>query len=1411
MGESFNTMNQFNRSSVWLTLAILLPGAAAAQGILPTNLQCEAKSNPIGITETSPRLSWQDIATPVSRGQYQTAYQIQVASSMAVLSGGQGDLWDTGEIATNQTKQISYAGAALTTDEVCFWHVRVRDGTGQPSAWSSPALWAVGILGTAVAQGQITWVAAGTFSDDSVLALAGAVSNEVYGVDFGGAGTQKTANGYTFSDYAVAGNMSIAGGGYGLYGGYLTGGSTTGDAALNAILTYGLYGSTANTGTLNNLTVGQAYTVLALLADTRGAAAGGTTFSVTDGVNFSPSQAYAFANGSPAVGGYIIGTFTAVATNQSYTVENLSGVENSQYNAILLEKNPTPSAPSGPTVVVGKWNGQWIGRDDAPSYRNTNDGKTYLAATQVRKDFNLSQLPTRAIMYVTSLGLVEPHLNGARVGADYFVPGWTDYNHRVYSRAYDVTRRLQAGANTMGAILGDGWFRGNISILGQNYYGTATRLCAELHLFYASGTNQVILSDGSWTAGFGPIRQSDIQSGEVYDARLEMAGWDSPGFTNASWVPVASGATLSPSISAAPAEPVGTNQPIVPIAITQPQPGLHVVNFGQNFAGWARLTLTNQLPGSTIVMHFAEWLKPDGTVFRDNLRSAAATDTYICKGGVETWEPHFTYHGFQYLEVQGLAQAPTTNTFTGVVVHSALAEAGSFQCSNYQINRIWTNMLWTMRANSFDIPTDCPQRDERMGWCDGTEVIRSGMFASQEESFLGKWYQDMVDGKLDATTFPQMAPTPHKGFGFASGWADSAVLLPYWVYQTYGDTRLASRFYGDMGDHLQHYSATAINFIGQSGSYGDWLAVDNSTPGNLVSTAFYAGCASEMAELAQTLGKTAAAATYRQLFTNICAAFRANFVAGDGTVGSGSESGYVLALYFNLLTPAQRTLAAAKLVGAVQAQNGHISTGMVTTHWLFPTLTSIGRSDLAYGMLAKTDYPSWGYWINLGATTMWEQWNSLNADGTFNTSCYNYPMDSLNHANLGTCTEWFYRGILGIDLLQPGFTKILIDPQIGGGLTFAQGYYDSINGRIASAWQFTNATLTLSVTIPANTTAEIHVPTTNAGAITESGVAAASSAGVTYTGVTNGAAVYTVGSGNYLFSSPYSAPTPPVMPNVVITTTNQIGSGTGAFYPGWAVVTNGSLIAGETPGTALGNFSEEVPGRNVDSLTAGGSLGISLITGTSGITTSTNYVTCGNGPGPDGSSAGSTIIYPLPGSTNGYDLTNITVYGGWADDGRDQQAYTVSYSTVTAPADFISLAAVNYNPSIGAGIQSATRVTLTESFGPLATNVAAVKFDFTSPGSENGYCGYAGITVFGVPSLARAVPAILNATFLGPNSVVMNIVGLVAGRNGVIQSTTNLASGVWVAETNFLATQPEAVFTISGLMAAQKFYRVVGY
>ncbi|MGA2749976.1 MAG: family 78 glycoside hydrolase catalytic domain [Verrucomicrobiota bacterium] len=1312
-------------------------------------------------------MSWQDVATVAgARGQYQTAYQIQVASSLQILANNGGDLWDAGQINTNQTAQIPYSGPALTTDQVCYWHVRVWDGNGQPSAWSAPASWTMGILTTG------DWVAQWIGRDDAPAWNTGSTflkGNWIWYPEGNPTVSAPVATRWFRKTFTVPAGTTVT--------------RAVATVAADNMATLYVNGQIALS--TENPNAWQQYGQ----ADFSAFLSNGTNVLAVAAVNTGTSPNPAGLLGSFDLA-YSNGQTNSFQTDGTWIAANELFTNWSQTNF-------TPSGWSNAMVLgtygISPWN---------------NFAKTYLAATQVRRDFTVSQLPSRAVLYVTGQGLVEPHLNGAKVGNDYFIPGWTDYHQRLYYRAYDVTSLLLQGSNTVGAILGDGWYRGNCAFDGQNFYGTKTRFLAELHLIYANGPTQIIASDASWQAGFGPIRQCDNQAGETYDARLELPGWDSPGFSNPAWTSVTTGGEISPTIQAHPAEPVRTNQTLVPIAITEPQPGLYVINFGQNISGWAFLQVSNQPAGRRIVMRFGEWLNPDGTVFRDNLRTAQAMDTYICKGSaVETWEPRFTYHGFQYLEAQGLAQPPTTSTFTAISVRSGLSDAGWFQCSNDQINHIYSNMLWSARDNYFDVPTDCDQRDERAGWCDGLEVIGTGMFNAQAESFLSKWSQDIADSKVRATTsdFGQQAPLVGD-FGFSAGWQDSVVFVPYGLYQTYGDLRPAQRFYTNMASHLAYYASNSSNFLGPNSGYGDWVAVDGSTPLNLISTAFYARCAAMMSEMAQALGKTSDAATYRLLFTNIRSAFQSNFVQTNGTVGSGSQGGYALALGFNLLTPAQSALVASNLAAAVSAQNGHPSSGMVTTHLLLPSLTSIGRSDLAFQMLAKTDYPSWGYEVSLGATSVWELWNSLDSDGTVNTSLDG--MNSLNHANFGTCAEWFYRGILGINQLEPGFAEILISPQIGGGLTWAQGSYQSIHGAIASQWQFTSNTLTLNVTIPANTSAVIQVPTTNADAITESGVPAADSPGVTYAGVSNGAAIYIVGSGKYLFSSSFSIPQ---TPSVIVTEMNQTGSGSGTFYPSWTEVTNGSLIAGRSPGTATGNFSEEMPGRNVNSLTASNSLGLSLINGTSGVTTSTNYVTCGNGTGPDGSRAGSTLIYNLRPGTNGYNLTNITVYGGWANNGRDQQAYTVYYSTVAAPNNFISLSAVNYTPLIADDIQSATRVSLTSSTGILASNVSEVKFDFTSPASENGYCGYAGITIFGTPTIPPAVPAALNGTFLSPDRFAMSVGSLVGGRNYTLQSTTNLASPVWSTETNFVAATAVVILTNFTTAATQKFYRVAAY
>jgi hypothetical protein len=777
-------------------------------------------------------------------------------------------------------------------------------------------------------------------------------------------------------------------------------------------------------------------------------------------------------------------------------------------------------------------------------------------------------------------------------------------------------------------------------------------------------------------------------------------------------------------IQANPAEPIQTNQLFVPVAYTQPQPGLYVANFGQNIAGWVRLQVTNQPAGRRIVMRFGERLNPDGTVFRDNLTTALAMDTYICKGGgVETWEPRFTYHGFQYMEVQGLAQPPSTNTFTAVSVRCALSNAGSFLCSNGQINQINSNMLWSVRDNYFAVPTDCPQRAERAGWCDGIEIMGTGMFYMQADSYFDKWSQDIVDTKARATQsdFGHQAPLVSDD-GFASGWQDSVVFVPYYLYQTYGDLRPAQRFYTNMVAHLAYYAAHSNGVIGPDEGYGDWVAVDTSTPLTLISTAYYAECASMMAEMAQALGKTSDAASYGQLFTNICAGFRSAFVTGNGTVGSGSEGGYALALAFNLLTPAQKNLVKNKLAAAVNAQDGNPSSGMVTTHLLLPALTEIGRNDLAYQMLAKTDYPSWGFEIGLGATTIFELWNGVNADGTVNTN--QDGMNSLNHANFGACAEWFYRDVLGIDRLSPGFAKILIDPQPGGGLTWAQGDYDSVQGLIGSAWQFTNETFTLNVTIPVNTTAEIHVPTTNASAITESGVLAESSPGVSYVGMSNGAAIYDIGSGSYSFSSPFSVPL------TLVTVSNQSfeadvaapGAAVTSVPTGWTAFNEGgptdigSENAGGTDYTIHDPLAAPADGNQfcyINMFDSGVTGGIFQDVG--GLQPNTTYnLTVAIGSRSD--RINSPGIISLIKGTNNTGVV-LATGGGLPGAQNSWQNYTVSFTTgPSVSGDLTVELSVAGNGTIQADFDNVQLSTTSVPVPPAMVNNYSFEFDAAAPG-----------------------------------------------------------------------------------------------
>ena len=740
--------------------------------------------------------------------------------------------------------------------------------------------------------------------------------------------------------------------------------------------------------------------------------------------------------------------------------------------------------------------------------------KQYLPAPYLRKEFTVATGVKRAIIYATAQGVYELSLNGQRVSNDVFMPGWTDYKQRIYYTAYDVTDLLKEGPNAIGAILGDGWFRGNISCIGQNKYGNKLRFKAQLHIDYDNGQSKILTTDSDWKASYGPILESDMQAGEVYDARLEMPGWNQAGFDQSSWSPIVTGSSIKPLLQAYPGVPVRAVKELPAVKVTEPTPGTYVFDLGQNFSGWARLKVNGQA-GDEVTMIFAEMLKDDGSAYTINLRSARAVDTYVLKGGgEEVWEPRFTFHGFRYVQVTGLKEKPTADAITGIVLYSDSPESSSFECSNPMVNKIQENIVWGQRSNYLEVPTDCPQRDERLGWTGDTQVfIRTGCYNQDVSEFFTKWMVDLMDTQNRQGLFGNQAPVFH-GHG-AAAWACAGIICPWTIYKVYGDTRMIETHYDAM---VRYMDACGKDGLGgrKAHTWGDWLAPAGRPPTALISAAYHAYTTSLMAEMAVALGKIDDATKYNKQFQDIRAHFQKTFVKADGKIESELQTAYCMALSFDLLTAAQRKQAEAHLIERIKKDNYHLSSGFLGIPILLPTLTDMGRSDIAYRMIQNTTYPSWGYSIEQGATTIWERWNSYSKDKGFG----DVKMNSFNHYSLGACGEWMFRSMLGIETDGAGFKKITMKPELGEGITWAKGHYDSIQGRISSDWKIENKTFHWNITVPANTTATVYVPAKDAAAVTESGKAASEAEGVKFLRMENDRAVYQVAAGSYGFVSP---------------------------------------------------------------------------------------------------------------------------------------------------------------------------------------------------------------------------------------------------------------------------------------------------
>jgi alpha-L-rhamnosidase len=743
-----------------------------------------------------------------------------------------------------------------------------------------------------------------------------------------------------------------------------------------------------------------------------------------------------------------------------------------------------------------------------------------------RKTFRLEKPVRRARLYATALGVYEPHLNGRRIGDAVLSPGWTDYNKRVAYQTYDVTDRLRQGDNTLGAILGDGWYSGYVGFgMRRNQYGPHPRLLAQLHIEYADGGSEIVATDGGWKAATGPIRHADPQMGESYDARAEMPGWDTPGFKDAGWQAVtveerragaAPPAGMDVPLVAQNCEPVQVTEELKSKAIREPAPGVYIFDLGQNMVGWVRLKVRGAA-GAAVRLRFAEMLNPDSTLYTANLRGAKQTDTYILKGdGEEAWEPRFTFHGFRYVEVTGYPGKPALDALTGRVVHSATPLTGRMETSSPLVNQLLRNIDWGQRGNFLSIPTDCPQRDERLGWTGDAQIfIRTATYNRDVAAFFTKWLQDLEDAQSPAGAFPDVAPRQsYVGEGTAA-WGDAGVICPWTIYHSYGDTRILERRYASMSKWVAYLQANSTDLLRPDKGYGDWLSIQADTPKDVLATAYFARSTQLLSKAARVLGKEDDARRYEALWEAIKAAFNKAYVAPDGRIKGDTQTCYVLALHFDLLPEDKRAVAARRLAADIEARGGHLSTGFVGVGYLCPVLTNMGYTDLAYRLLMNDTFPSWGYSIKHGATTIWERWDGWTEEKGFQDP----DMNSFNHYSLGSVGEWLYSAVAGIDTdpEQPGYKGIRIHPRPGGGLTHVKAEYASIHGPIATDWKLEDRQFTLNVTIPANTTATVHVRAQSKDAVSEGGKPAQTAEGVTFLRWEDGYAVYAIGSGTYAF------------------------------------------------------------------------------------------------------------------------------------------------------------------------------------------------------------------------------------------------------------------------------------------------------
>ena len=1083
-------------------LMLVFTSGASGGPPKPVKLECESLSTPLGMDAKQPLLSWK--IEDARAGARQTAYQILVASSAEILARGGADIWDSGHVESSESRGIPYRGAALAPSKRYYWRVVIWDQDGKASAPSESSWWETGLLE------QENWKAMWVGYEEAELRRiresgAAWITNAETGAP---KEAEKTKHDFRFRfQLAKPVTRGVL---------YVTGQDSAG-AWINgrqALRSQPLppwkqmpWKTYAVQDVSNALESGPNLLAIEIVryetSRRRGAA----------GISQTPMSAVLYVENADGT----VELFTSRATGWRATLNSGGNWQAPEFDDAAWKDAIRYVPPSS-------------------SFENAELGDPWPtgAVKSLRRTFDIAKPVASARVYATALGAYKLSINGRAVGEEILSPGWTDFRQRVIYQTYDVTDRLKQGKNAVSALLAPGWYSTPLQWFrqGYNYGKTPPALRAQLRIEYKDGTVDWVLTDEKWKAEISPTLSAEIYDGETYDARKEQANWDSAKFDDKEWKPAEVVHPHEPEIVWQYFPPIRVQKTLDAKTVNRSGPGLYIFDFGQNLSGVARIRAQGPA-GTDVKLRFAEVLNPDGSLYVENLRTAKATDHFILAGrGTEEFQPTFTFHGFRYVEVSGIKTEPRLEDVKAIVFHTDAPFTATLQTGSAMLNQLWSNMVWGQRSNFVGVPTDCPQRDERLGWTADAQVFwRTATYNMDLTTFSRKFGADLRGTQVGTDMYGIFAPgTGQENSGYGTGWSDGGVIIPWTSWIQTGDKKIVEENWTGMERYLAAIEAANPEYAWRN-NYGipfaDWLAPEGVTPVDLIATAYWAYDVTLMRQMAHAVGKTADEEKYGKLFEKIKAAFNRNYVHPDGFVGgvppppvfaSGTErklsdkpvetqTGYVLALYMNLLPDELRQSAAQRLVERIEANHWRLGTGFLGTPYLLAALTDTGHADLAYRLLLSTEYPSWGYLVDHGATTMWERWNGdqMRDDPS---------MNSYNHYAYGAVADWIYRYAAGIDAdpTDAGFHSIRLHPNFDRRLGSLDFSYESSYGTIRSAWSVSGNKVTWNVTIPANTSGLLSVGQAKRAGLQMDGQGASQSGKVRLEGD-----VYRLPAGSYAF------------------------------------------------------------------------------------------------------------------------------------------------------------------------------------------------------------------------------------------------------------------------------------------------------